>query len=102
MRAVGLQLSLSNFTSSLAESLSLSVPRLMKESKSFGYWSPRRCDVYVVSTGLGKLAERVELATLLWKNGISADLQYESAIENGSSEPGSYFDTCIREGILCV
>ncbi|KAG8986074.1 hypothetical protein FRB94_003136, partial [Tulasnella sp. JGI-2019a] len=25
---------------------------------------------------------------------------YESAIENGSSEPGSYFDTCIREGIL--
>ncbi|KAG8885633.1 hypothetical protein FRB98_001726 [Tulasnella sp. 332] len=100
MRAVGLQISLSNFTSSLAESLSLSVPRLMKESKSFGYWSPRRCDVYVVSTSLGKLAERIELVTLLWKNGISADLQYESAIENGSSEPGSYFDTCIREGIL--
>lgn len=100
MRAIGLQIALENFTSWLADSLSVSVPRLIKESKSFGYWSPRRCDVYVVSTSLGKLTERIELAALLWQNGISTDLIYETAMENGSAEPGSYLDTCLREGIL--
>ena len=83
----------------LAESLSLSVPRLLKEQKSFGYWSPSRCDVYVVSFQKGLMAERVELTATLWSNGIRADVMYESAIET-TSDPMAYVSTCAQEGIL--
>ncbi|KAG8961816.1 hypothetical protein FRC03_004923 [Tulasnella sp. 419] len=100
MRAVGIQIALHVFTATLADHLRTSVPRLIKEQRSFGYWSPSRCNVYVVSFQPGLLEERIELVTMLWQNGISADLMYETAIENSGSDPVSYVETYSREGIL--
>ncbi|KAG8905299.1 hypothetical protein FRB99_000272 [Tulasnella sp. 403] len=98
-RAIGVHLSLEPFVASLAENLSLSVPRLIKEQSSFGYWSPSRCDVYVVSFQPNLLAERIELTAMLWQNGIRADVMYESAVESGG-DPMSYLNLCAQEGIL--
>ena len=72
---------------------------LLKEPKSFGYWSPRRCDVYVVSYTENQLAERLEITSMLWRNNISADLMYESAFVNGELKE-DYFPLCQAEGIL--
>jgi eukaryotic translation initiation factor 2-alpha kinase 4 len=104
MRAIGVQIALASFTSSLADHLSVSVPRLVKEHRSFGYWSPSRCDVYIVSFQAGLITERIDLATMLWSNGISADIMYESALESsygsGHGDATAYAEMCTREGIL--
>jgi len=98
MRAVGVQIALATLTASLADHLSVTVPRLIKEHRSFGYWSPSRCDVYIVSFQPGLMAERIELASLLWSNGVSADIMYESALDSGDAT--TYAEMCTREGIL--
>lgn len=98
-RAIGVQISLEPLIISLAENLSVTVPRLIKDRDSFGYWSPNRCDVYVVSFQTGYLAERIELTAMLWQHGIRADVMYESAIEN-NADPMSIAKMCSSEGIL--
>ena len=45
--------------------------------RSFGYWSPSRCDVYVASFGPRQLESRLDICGELWRAGISADLQYD-------------------------
>jgi translation initiation factor 2-alpha kinase 4 len=77
-----------------------SLKALVKENRSFGFWSPRRCDVYVVSYHPGYLQERLEVVTHLWQHNISADLMYESGLADAEHE--NYADVCAREGILCV
>jgi translation initiation factor 2-alpha kinase 4 len=77
---------------------SSSVKTLIKEQRSFGFWSPRRCDVYVVSYNPGYLQDRLETTALLWRYNISADIMYES----GLGEHENYVDICAREGILYV
>ena len=72
----------------------------MKDQRSFGFWSLRRCDVYVASFQLGHLHERLEIAALLWKHGISTDLMYETGVSAG--DPESLAEQCHREGISCV
>ncbi|KAH8828108.1 other/PEK/GCN2 protein kinase [Flagelloscypha sp. PMI_526] len=69
---------------------------IKKEARTFGYWIPRRCDVYIVSWQQGHLEDRWKLVASLWQNNISADLCYESAIPLAPSLEG----TCEREGIL--
>ena len=69
----------------------------LKDQRSFGFWSARRCDVYIVSFEPGHLHERMEVATLLWKSGITADLSYEKGIE---SSVDAYVAQCTKEGIL--
>jgi len=90
-------------TVALASFQSSSVKALVKEERSFGYWSPRRCDVYVVSYHPGYLADRLEVVSYLWQHGISADFMYESGLPDSDIESHeSHVDVCVREGILCV
>ncbi|TFK23737.1 other/PEK/GCN2 protein kinase [Coprinopsis marcescibilis] len=96
--AVGLQVALEKILAQLALFQSNYVKNLIKEERSFGYWSPRRCDVYVVSYHTGYLPERLEVVAYLWEHNISADIMYESAISD--SEHERLESVCEREGIL--
>ena len=71
-----------------------------RDQKSYGYWSARRCDVYIVSFTPGHFAERLEIASLLWQNGISADLMDETAVQEKNFE--TITELCSDEGILYV
>jgi len=82
----------------LAGYQAISVKNLLKEQRSFGFWSPRRCDVYIVSYQPGYLSERLEVAALLWRHNISADVMYESGLPEGEHE--NHLELCHREGIL--
>lgn len=57
------------------------VQRLLRNhrdtERSFGLWSPSRCDVYIASYGPGQLDLRLELVGELWRAGLNADLQYD-------------------------
>ncbi|KAF5357565.1 hypothetical protein D9757_013020 [Collybiopsis confluens] len=96
--AFGLQIDVEKISVMLALFQSTSVPPLVKEARSFGFWSPRRCDVYVISYQPGFLQERLEVVAWLWQNGISADLMYESGLQEVEQE--NQVDMCTREGIL--
>ncbi|KAF8345771.1 kinase-like domain-containing protein [Amanita rubescens] len=96
--AVGINISVEKITSAIASHQSAFMKTLVKENRSFGFWSPRRCDVYVVSYHAGNLQERLEVVAYLWQHNISADLMYESALPDGEHE--NYVDVCAREGIL--
>lgn len=100
--AFALQIYLEKITATLApyQNQFLLSQTALKEFKSFGYWCPRRCDVYVVSYQPGYLAERLEIAALLWKHNISADVMYEAAFRGGEVE--DYLELCSTEGILYV
>lgn len=99
--AFGFQIYLEKITANLApyQNNFIESQMLLKEPKSFGYWIPRRCDVYVVSYTGGQLAERLETTAMLWRNNISADLMYESAFVNGELKE-DYYQLCQAEGIL--
>jgi hypothetical protein len=56
--------------------------------------------VYIVSYLPGYLSERLEVAALLWRHHISADVMYESGLPDCEHE--NHLDLCHREGILCV
>ncbi|CDO76045.1 hypothetical protein BN946_scf184959.g3 [Trametes cinnabarina] len=99
--AVALQIHMERITAALAAYQSASLRTLLKEQKSFGYWSPRRCDVYVVSYQPGYLTERLEIAAMLWKHNISADVMYEASLR-GMVESENYVEQCSREGILFI
>ncbi|KAF9445879.1 Serine/threonine-protein kinase [Macrolepiota fuliginosa MF-IS2] len=96
--ATGLQIAVEKITATLAAFQSTSVKTLVKEERSFGFWSPRRCDVYVVSYHPGHLQDRLEVVAYLWQHNISADIMYESGLPNADQE--SHIDLCAREGIL--
>ena len=98
--AFGVQIAVEKITAALASYQGASLKTLVKEERSFGFWSPRRCDVYVVSYHPGYLQERLEVAAYLWQHNISTDLMYETGLPD--SEHGDYLDICAREGILCV
>lgn len=95
-----MQISLDKITTSMASFQIVSVSNLIKEQRSFGYWSVRRCDVYVVSFQSGHLHERLEVASMLWEHGISADVMYEASVEDVDLE--TIVEQCSSEGILCV
>ncbi|KAI0777469.1 Serine/threonine-protein kinase [Trametes elegans] len=99
--AIAVQIFLEKITAALAAYQSASLKTLLKEQKSFGYWSPRRCDVYVVSYQPGYLTERLEIAATLWKHNISADVMYEASLR-GMVETENYVEQCSREGILFI
>ncbi|KAG5719281.1 Serine/threonine-protein kinase gcn2 [Termitomyces sp. T112] len=95
---MGLQIAVEKVTVALASYQSSSVKALVKEERSFGYWSPRRCDVYVVSYHQGHLQDRLEVVSYLWEHNISADLMYEAGLPDTDAE--NHLDMCAREGIL--
>jgi len=96
--ALGIQIAVEKITAALASYQSASIKTLVKEERSFGFWSPRRCDVYVVSYLAGYLQDRLEVVSFLWQHNISADLMYESGLPEGDHE--NHLDICAREGIL--
>jgi translation initiation factor 2-alpha kinase 4 len=98
--AIGIQIALEKILAQLALFQSNYVKNLIKEERSFGYWSPRRCDVYVVSYHTGYLQDRLEVVSYLWQHNISADIMYESAISDIEHE--RLESVCEREGILYV
>lgn len=98
--AFGIQIAVEKITAALASYQSASIKTLVKEERSFGFWSPRRCDVYVVSYQAGYLQERLEVVSYLWEHNISADLMYESGLPDAEHE--NHLDICAREGILYV
>ncbi|KAF8959858.1 kinase-like domain-containing protein [Flammula alnicola] len=96
--AQGIQIAVEKITAALAAYQSASIKTLVKEERSFGFWSPRRCDVYVVSYHPGYLQDRLEVVSYLWQNNISADLMYEFGLPDTEHE--NHLDICAREGIL--
>ncbi|KAF7297638.1 hypothetical protein MKEN_01386800 [Mycena kentingensis (nom. inval.)] len=92
--AVALQIAVEKITIALAAYQSTSVRTLVKQERSFGFWSPRRCDVYVVSYQEGYLQDRLEVVAFLWQHNISADLMYEASTSEELEEQ------CRREGVL--
>ncbi|KAF8625130.1 hypothetical protein AX15_005537 [Amanita polypyramis BW_CC] len=96
--AVGINIAIEKITSAIASYQNASLKTLVKESRSFGFWSPRHCDVYVVSYHPGYLQERLEVVSYLWQHNISADIMYESGLLDAEHE--NYADVCAREGIL--
>lgn len=63
--------------------------RAAEEERSFGAWTARRCDVYVISAP-GAVLPRVQLVRDLWAAGIAADLKYDSV---GLPTPAEEEDT---------
>ncbi|KAI9461114.1 hypothetical protein HD554DRAFT_2206776 [Boletus coccyginus] len=96
--AFAVQIAFDKITVALAAFQSTSVKALVREQQSFGFWSPRRCDVYVMSYQSGYLQDRLEVAALLWQNNISADIMYDATLTEPENE--SHVDLCAREGIL--
>jgi translation initiation factor 2-alpha kinase 4 len=45
------------------------------------------------------MESRLELAALLWAHGISADIMYESGVDDGAE---AIQELCLKEGILWV
>jgi eukaryotic translation initiation factor 2-alpha kinase 4 len=96
--AFALQISVDRIKLALANYHKSSLTALVtqKDGRSFGYWSRKRCDVYIVSHQAGYLQDRLEVAAYLWQNQISADMMYESSIQVAEN----YVDICASEGIL--
>lgn len=95
--AFGVVIGIERITSSIAAFQS-SFMQSHRDQKSYGYWSARRCDVYVVSFTPGHITDRFEVVSLLWQNGISADLMYETAVQEKNFE--ALTEQCSEEGIL--
>ncbi|KAG9310494.1 hypothetical protein JVU11DRAFT_9640, partial [Chiua virens] len=95
--AFAVQIAFDKIAANLAGFQSTSVKALIKEQRSFGFWSPRRCDVYIMSYQPGYLQDRLEVAALLWQNNISADIMYDATLAEPDNE--SHLE-CVHEGIL--
>ncbi|WVQ86282.1 hypothetical protein IAT38_008450 [Cryptococcus sp. DSM 104549] len=64
----------SKYESSLSRRL---MEKANEDERSFGYWSPARCDVYVAAVAQVDLSTRLSVIGELWRAGIRADLQYD-------------------------
>jgi eukaryotic translation initiation factor 2-alpha kinase 4 len=99
LRATGLQIAVDKITAALAAHQRASLKYLIKDRRTYGLWSPRRCDVYLCDYQAGHLAERLEIASMLWRNEISADVMYDVAVEESEEIT---IAKCQNEGILQV
>jgi len=95
--AMGVEISMDKVTTTIANYHSQSFKSLVKDQHSFGFWSPRRCDVYVISYAAGFLQERMDIVALLWQAGISADLMYETGVTDADVDQREAY---ALEGIL--
>ncbi|KAL5519904.1 hypothetical protein ACEPAG_1564 [Sanghuangporus baumii] len=93
--AIGVQIALERITSAIA---TFQKKFLKTNQRAYDYWHARRCDVYIVSFQPGFLDMRYELAALLWRHGIRADLMYETGVFDTDME--GLADRCYNEGIL--
>ncbi|PWY99241.1 Serine/threonine-protein kinase [Testicularia cyperi] len=101
LHGVGVQLAVGKLTLGLSKHQEVQIPKLLsraEDERSFGLFTPRRCDVYVASTP-GLLKTRMEICRELWAHNIAADLQYEHATYD---TPEAAAATCRAEGILLL
>lgn len=101
LHGVGVQMAVGKLTLGLSKYQEVQVPKLLsrtEEERSFGLYTPRRCDVYVASVP-GLLETRMEICRELWAHNIAADLQYEHATYD---TPEAAAATCRAEGILLL
>ncbi|ODN77808.1 hypothetical protein L202_04931 [Cryptococcus amylolentus CBS 6039] len=64
----------SRYESSLSRRL---MEKPNEDERSFGYWSPARCDVYVAAFPQVDITVRLQVTGELWRAGIRADFQYD-------------------------
>ncbi|KAJ9104140.1 hypothetical protein QFC19_004124 [Naganishia cerealis] len=85
IHGVGLSLAIDYLAARIMRIESAIVQRLLRNErateKSFGLWSPSRCDIYIASFGSEQLDLRLELVGELWRAGLNADLQYDDGRE---------------------
>ncbi|KDN44887.1 Serine/threonine-protein kinase [Tilletiaria anomala UBC 951] len=99
---VGVQIAVGKVALALSRYQELQVPHLMskaaEEERSLGWWTPRRCDVYVVGGQAGALEAVMDVCRELWSFGICADF------ESGTLDvpPERLAAACKAEGILLV
>ncbi|KAJ9116453.1 hypothetical protein QFC22_004895 [Naganishia vaughanmartiniae] len=90
IHGVGLSLAIDNLSMRIMRIESTIVQKLLRDpkipDKSFGLWSPSRCDIYVATFDRerrdrdlvrAQLDLRLELVGELWRAGLNADLQYD-------------------------
>ncbi|KAG9057226.1 hypothetical protein FS842_008151 [Serendipita sp. 407] len=97
LRATGVQIAVDKITAALAAHQRASIRHLIKDKRTYGLWSPRRCDVYICGYQTGGLADRLKVASILWENNISADIMYDGAIDDSEDV---LIGKCQNEGIL--
>ncbi|CAG8465302.1 15816_t:CDS:10 [Cetraspora pellucida] len=68
----------------------------LEEERSFGFWAPKKCDVYVASFGKIMLQERLDLVHELWAHNIKADFMYEEPVD---LTPEILASSCREKGI---
>nr|ODN99778.1 PEK/GCN2 protein kinase [Cryptococcus depauperatus CBS 7855] len=64
----------SRYESSLSRRL---MEKPNEDERSFGHWSPARCDVYVAAFPQVDISVRLQIIGELWRAGIRADFQYD-------------------------
>lgn len=97
--AAGIQISVGKIVAALARYQQVQVPRFLsraEDERTFGPWTPRRCYCYISASVPGLLEVRMQLCTLLWSHGISADIQYENSV---GESPEITASMCRAEGI---
>lgn len=96
---VGMSLSGDHLTRLVRKYESAMSERLMtkvrEEDRSFGFWTPTRCDVYIATTPHVDIDVRLKIAGELWRAGIRADLQYDD--DRGLEE---VLEDCKEQNIL--
>ncbi|KAH0825792.1 hypothetical protein J3R83DRAFT_8847 [Lanmaoa asiatica] len=96
--AFAIQIAFDKVTASLMAFQSITVKALAKEQQPFGFWSPHRCNVYIMSYQPGCLQDRFKVVALLWQNNISADIMYKATLADVENK--SYIELCAYEGTL--
>ncbi|GAA6036515.1 hypothetical protein JCM8097_003543 [Rhodosporidiobolus ruineniae] len=98
---VGFSMSVAKLSVAAAEANATSSKQLAGRAehlRSYGPWSIRRCDVYVVSFSPGLIDLRLEIVKELWSAGLKADLMYDDDFL--TLTPEQLVNACRREGIL--
>ncbi|SCV70247.1 BQ2448_1641 [Microbotryum intermedium] len=101
---VGVSISVAKLSQAAAEANAVASKSLMnrrdESTMSYGPWSVRRCDVYVVSFVANLIEARWDVVKDLWKAGIKADLMYDDDFL--SLTPEQLQSACRREGVMWI
>ncbi|SGY15170.1 BQ5605_C013g07278 [Microbotryum silenes-dioicae] len=101
---VGVSISVAKLSQAAADANAAASKSLMnrrdESTRSYGPWSVRRCDVYVVSFVANLIEARWDVVKDLWKAGIKADLMYDDNFL--SLTPEQLQSACRREGVMWI
>ncbi|CAG8506866.1 2265_t:CDS:10, partial [Dentiscutata heterogama] len=80
--AVGVNIAIQKIVIALENYQKIIQKKKLEEERSFGFWKPKKCDVYVASFGKIMLQERLDLVRELWAHNIKADFMYEEPTDH--------------------